>query len=163
MLLKTDFKSPGAKLDRMTLGVLAGLVIFAVGPSAPLAQDAAIAPIKANAETVGERVQAVAETLVQTFDFGADLSPKTLIKTLPGDWAMLSSDSSHGMSPSSLKKWCAFNGINLKQPDSSYPIFDGRMGREGSSRRFELRLSVGAAMYWISNVQAKTPLRSLKR
>ncbi|WP_037071738.1 hypothetical protein [Rhizobium sp. CF142] len=135
----------------MTLGVLAGLVFFAVGSSSLRAQDEAVAPITDNAGTVGERVQAATEALVKMFDFGADLSPKTLIKTLPGDWAMLPPD--HGLPANKLKTWCAFNRINLKQPDPRYPIFDGLMGREGSARRFELRLSVGAALYWISNVQ----------
>ncbi|MGO4194019.1 hypothetical protein AB4Z13_01490 [Rhizobium sp. YAF28] len=151
MRLKTDCKSPGSKLGYTTLGILAGLVFFAVGSSPLRAQDTAPAPITANAGTVGGRVQAATETLVQMFDFGADLSPKTLIKTLPGDWAILPPD--HGLPANKLKTWCKFNRINLKQPDSRYPIFDGLMGREGSARRFELRLSVGAVVYWISNVQ----------
>jgi hypothetical protein len=131
--------------------VLASVISLAVGSSELWAQGAVVVPTKAGDTTVRERVQAVAEALVQTFDFGADLSPKTLIRTLPGDWAILPLD--HRMPANKLKAWCAFNRINLKQPDPFYPIFDGLMGREGSSRRFELRLSVGAAFYWITNVQ----------
>jgi hypothetical protein len=145
-----DCKSPGSKLGYTTLGIL-GLAFLTTGPSPLRAQDTAPAPIAVNAGTVGERVQASTEALVRMFDFGADLSPKTLIKTLPGDWAILPPD--HGLPASKLKTWCKFNGINLTQPDPRYPIFDGSRGREGSSRRFELRLSVGAAIFWISNVQ----------
>lgn len=151
MRLKTDCKSPGSKPAYTTLGLLAGLVLFAVGSPPLLAQDKAFAPTTAEARTVGERVQAATEMLVRMFDFGGDLSPKALIKTLPGNWAILSPD--NGLPASKLKTWCAFNGINLKQPDPRYPIFDGSRGREGSARRFELRLSVGAVVYWISNVQ----------
>lgn len=151
MRLKTDCKSQGSKPAYTTLGMLAGLVLFAVGSPPLLAQDKAFAPTTADARTVGERVQAATGMLVRMFDFGGDLSPKALIKTLPGNWAILSPD--NGLPASELKTWCAFNGINLKQPDPRYPIFDGSRGREGSARRFELRLSVGAAVYWISNVQ----------
>ncbi|MBB3560022.1 hypothetical protein FHX06_001333 [Rhizobium sp. BK512] len=147
----TDCKSPGSKLAYRTLGILAGLAFFAVGSSPLAAQGTAPAPVTDNAGTVGERVQAATEALVQMFDFGADLGPKTLIETLPGDWAILPPD--HGLPANKLKTWCKFNSVNLKQTDPRYPIFDGQRGPEGIARRFELRLSVGAAIYWISNVQ----------
>ncbi|WHO83897.1 hypothetical protein [Rhizobium leguminosarum] len=150
---RIDYKPQGLKSDHVTLGVLASLIFFAVGPSGVWAQGAVVLPTKAGATTVGERVQGTTEALMQMFDFGADLSSKSLIRILPGDWETLSSESSHGMSASSLKKLCAFNRVHLKQPDPLYPIFDGWIGREGSSRRFELRLSAGASIYWISNVQ----------
>lgn len=66
---------------------------------------------------------------------------------------MLSSEAFAGDIPADkLKQWCSFNRVNIKQTDPAYPIFEGRIGRQGS-RRFELRLSVGAAFYWIANAQ----------
>jgi hypothetical protein len=150
---KVSCRSCGCKPSSVTLAVLVGLVCFAIASSSLRAQNAPASPIKAGAGTVGERVQSATDALVRAFSFGADLSPQTLIKILPGDWTVLSSEAFAGDIPADkLKQWCSFNRVSIKQTDPACPIFEGRIGREGS-RRFELRLSVGAAFYWIANVQ----------
>lgn len=150
---KVGCRSRGCKPSNITLAVLVGLVCFAIGSSSLRAQNTPASPMKAGAGTVGERVQSATDALLRAFSFGADLSPQTLIKILPGDWTVLSSEAFAGDIPTDkLKQWCSFNRVNIKQADPADPIFEGRIGRQGS-RRFELRLSVGATFYWIANVE----------
>ncbi|WP_459457752.1 hypothetical protein [Rhizobium sp. No.120] len=110
-------------------------------------------PPKPTELNAGARVQAITDGLVRAFDIGPDLNPKTLFKILPGDWANISPDFYPGDVPAEGPKMlCAGVRTHFDQPRSGNPIFDGWIGREGSSR-FELRLAGGGNFYWISNVQ----------
>jgi hypothetical protein len=152
MSLKAECTFLTLRRGRAALAMLVWLALGVFAPTWLLAQDAAVSPPKTDEQTAGERVQAVTDALLRTSNFGPDLSPQTLLKILPGDWANFSPDLNAGDVPAGPPKMrCSFNKMHFEQPDPGYPIFEGWIGREGA-RRFEMRLSVGAAFYWISNV-----------
>lgn len=153
MSLKAECTFLTLRRGRAALVMLMWLALGVFAPTWLLAQDAAVSPPKTDEQTAGERVQAVTDALLRTFSFGPDLSPQALLRILPGDWADMSPDFYAGDVPvDGPKMLCPVIRMHLKQPDSGNPIFEGWIGKEGS-RRFELRLSAGAAFFWISNVQ----------
>ncbi|MGV1763813.1 hypothetical protein G6L29_02960 [Agrobacterium rhizogenes] len=153
MSLKAECTFLTLRRGRAAFAMLAWLALGVFAPTWLLAQDAPVATPKADEQTAGERVQAVTDELLRRFNFGPDLSPQTLFKILHGDWANFSPDLNAGDVPAGPSEMrCSFNKMHFEQPDPGYPIFEGWIGREGA-RRFEVRLSVGAAFYWISNVQ----------
>jgi hypothetical protein len=153
MALKAVWVFLTGRRGHVALAVLIWLAYGTFLSSSLLAQDAPVVPSKPAELSAGARVQAITDRLVQAFDIGPDLNPQTLFKILPGDWANIPPDFYPGDVPADGPKMlCAGIRTHFNQPRSGSPIFDGWIGREGSSR-FELRLTGGGNFYWISNVQ----------
>ncbi|AGB70027.1 MULTISPECIES: hypothetical protein [Rhizobium] len=153
MSLKAVWMFLTGRWGHVALAILAWPAYGAFLSSPLLAQDAAIAPSKPAELSAGARLQAITDGLMQALDIGPDLNPQTIFKILPGDWANIPPDFYPDDVPADAPKMlCAGIRTHFNQPRSGNSIFDGWIGREGSSR-FELRLTGGGNFYWISNVQ----------